>query len=48
VKRRPAMFNAFYVDHNGAKQRLTRQELAECWRLWCRHADVRLGRVKAQ
>jgi hypothetical protein len=41
------MFCGHCVDHNGVKRRLTRQELAEAWRLWCRHSDIRLGRVKA-
>jgi hypothetical protein len=47
VKRqRPALFNG-YVTEDGVRRRLRREELALAWRLWCRHADVRLGRVKA-
>jgi hypothetical protein len=40
------MFSGYCVDQ-GVKRRLRQKELAECWRLWCRHADIRTGRVKA-
>jgi hypothetical protein len=46
MKRRPALFSAYCVD-NGVRRRLRQRELREAWRLWCRHADVRTGRVKA-
>jgi hypothetical protein len=46
VKRKPALFSG-YVYENGVRRRLRREELALAWRLWLRHADIRLGRVKA-
>jgi hypothetical protein len=46
MKRRPPLFDVYCVE-NGVKRRLRRQELREAWRLWCKHADIRLGRVKA-
>jgi hypothetical protein len=46
MKRRPAMFNA-YAYENGVRRRLRRDELREAWRLWAKHSDIRLGRVKA-
>jgi hypothetical protein len=45
MKRKPALFYGYVVE-NGVKRRLRREELALAWRLWCRHADVRLGRAK--
>jgi hypothetical protein len=45
MKRRPALFNGYVVE-NGVRRRLRRDELGLAWRLWCRHSDVRLGRVK--
>jgi hypothetical protein len=46
MKKRPPLFSGYCVE-NGVKRRLRESELREAWRLWCRHADVRLGRVKA-
>jgi hypothetical protein len=40
------MFNGYCVE-NGVRRRLRQKELAECWRLWCRHRAIREGRVKA-
>jgi hypothetical protein len=45
VRKRPALFDG-YVIENGVRRRLRRQELAEAWRLWCRHADVRLAKAR--
>ena len=45
-RKRPALFSGYVVE-NGLRRRLKREELALAWRLWCRHADVRQGRVKA-
>jgi hypothetical protein len=52
---RPAFFDG-YCEESGfledgyhaepVRRRLRRSELAEAWRLWCRHADIRTGRVK--
>jgi hypothetical protein len=44
--RRPALFSGYVVE-DGIRRRLRKAELAEAWRLWCRHSDIRLGRVKA-
>jgi hypothetical protein len=46
MKRKPALFCGYVVE-DGVRRRLRREELALAWRLWCRHADVRQGRVKA-
>jgi hypothetical protein len=45
-RQRPALFCGYVVE-NGIRRRLRQNELREAWRLWCRHADVRQGRVKA-
>jgi hypothetical protein len=45
-RKRPALFSA-YVYEDGIRRRLTQRELRECWRLWCKHSDVRLGKVRA-
>jgi hypothetical protein len=45
-RRRPALFCG-YVLENGRPRRLRQAELREAWRLWCKHADIRTGRVKA-
>ena len=44
--RRPALFSGFVIEE-GVRRRATAAELREAWRLWCKHSDVRLGRVKA-
>ena len=53
MKRRPALFRGYwfnpdgsYVLEHGRKLRVRQSELREAWRLWCRHADVRTGRVR--
>jgi hypothetical protein len=43
---KPALFSAYTVE-NGVRRRLRREELALAWRLWLRHADIRLGKAKA-
>jgi hypothetical protein len=45
-RQRPALFSGYCVE-NGVRRRLRRDELAIAWRLWCRHGDIRTGRVKA-
>jgi hypothetical protein len=45
--KRPPLFRGYCVE-NGVKRRLRREELSIAWRLWCRHADIRSGRVRAQ
>ena len=44
-KSKPALFSIWLVD-NGKRRRATQAELRECWRLWCKHADIRLGRAQ--
>jgi hypothetical protein len=39
------MFNGYCVD-SGVKRRLRQQELREAWRLWCRHRDIREGKLR--
>ena len=46
MKKRPPLFRG-YVIENGAQRRARQNELREAWRLWCKHSDIRLGRVKA-
>jgi hypothetical protein len=46
-KRRPkrdGLFDGYCVE-NGKRRRLTRAELAECYRLWAKHADIRTGKA---
>jgi hypothetical protein len=39
------LFNGFWYAKRGGKiRRATRAEIAEAYRLWSRHADVRTGR----
>lgn len=45
-RRQPALF-AGYLLENGVRRRATAAELREAWRIWCKHSDVRMGRVKA-
>lgn len=45
-RQRPALFSGYCVE-NGVRRRARVAEIREAWRLWCKHADVRLGRVKA-
>jgi hypothetical protein len=50
VKRRP--FNGYclfdrYCIEDGLRRRLRGREIEEAFRLYFRHKDVRLGRVKA-
>jgi hypothetical protein len=45
VKRRPSLFVGYWRDPStGKKWRVTRAEMAEVWRLWSKHRDVREGR----
>jgi hypothetical protein len=44
--KRPPIFEG-YCRENGVRRRLRQVELRECWRLWCKHADIRTGRLKA-
>lgn len=37
-----------YVIENGVRRRARHDEIREAWRLWCKHADIRQGRVKAE
>jgi hypothetical protein len=46
VRRRPALFSR-YVIENGVRRRARQNESREAWRIWCKHSDGRLGRVKA-
>jgi hypothetical protein len=46
MRKRPALFSGYLIE-NGVKRRARQNELREAWRLWRRHADLRLGRVKA-
>jgi hypothetical protein len=46
MRKRPPLFRG-YVLENGVQRRARREELALAWRLWCRHADIRTGRVQA-
>jgi hypothetical protein len=49
VKQRPALFDGRWQALDGKQlRRVTRREMAEIWRLWIRHADVREGRTKEQ
>ena len=46
MKKRAALFNGHWYSTDGRKlRRLTRAEIAELYRLWSKHADVRTGRV---
>jgi hypothetical protein len=44
-RRRPALFHGYVVE-NGVRRRLRQDELREAWRLWVKHADIRMGRVR--
>lgn len=45
MRRRPSLFHGYWTDPATGRRvgRLTRAELAEAWRLWSRHRDVREG-----
>ena len=46
-RRRPALFHGYWLDPaSGNKKRVTRAEMAEVWRLWTRHRDIREGWAK--
>jgi hypothetical protein len=45
-RKRPALFSGYLIE-NGLRRRATAAELREAWRLWCRHSDIRCGRVKS-
>jgi hypothetical protein len=42
--KREALFDGYCVE-DGKRRRLTRAELAECYRLWAKHADIRTGKA---
>jgi hypothetical protein len=47
-RKRPGLFLGWWTDSDGRRiRRLTRAELAECYRLRAKHRDVLMGRVKA-
>jgi hypothetical protein len=42
------LFNGYWVARGGKKiRRATRAELAEAYRLWAKHSDIRTGRRAA-
>lgn len=45
-RRRPAFFSGYWTNPatGGRLGRVTRVELAEAWRLWAAHRDIREGR----
>jgi len=46
MKRRPSLFNGFWLDMSGRKiGRVLRREYAELYRLWSKHADIRTGKA---
>jgi hypothetical protein len=46
-RRRASLFSGYWRDESGEKgPRVSRPELAEAWRLWARHRDVREGRAE--
>jgi hypothetical protein len=50
VKRgRASLFHGFWVDPATGRrlERVSRAEMAEVWRLWIKHRDVREGRLAA-
>ena len=46
--KRASLFDGFWKDMSGRRmRRLTRAEMAEVWRLWAKHGDIREGRVRS-
>jgi len=46
-RRSPGLFCGFWFDLDGRRlRRMTRREIAEAYRLWAKHRDVREGRVQ--
>jgi hypothetical protein len=50
--KRQRTFNGFVLFdrhclENGVRRKLRGREIEQAFRLWARHSDVRLGRVKA-
>jgi hypothetical protein len=42
VKRRPSLFNGYWWTLEGQKiRRASRADIAEAYRLWAKHADIR-------
>jgi hypothetical protein len=42
MKRRPGLFNGFWWTLDGEKiRRASRADIAEAYRLWAKHADIR-------
>lgn len=49
MTRRPALFDGYVTDLvTGERRRLRQEELAELWRLWRKHADIRTGAAECQ
>ena len=47
MKKRTGLFNGHWYSMSGQRlRRLTRSEIAECYRLWAKHRDVRAGRAQ--
>jgi hypothetical protein len=47
VKRRAGLFIGYWFDLAGKKlKRVTRAELAIAYRLWSKHADIRIGKAQ--
>ncbi len=48
-RKRPAFFDGWWTDPATGRrlQRVRRAEMAEVWRLWTKHRDIREGRVSA-
>jgi hypothetical protein len=44
--RKPGLFQPRCLE-DGKYRKLRREEIAECYRLMSKHADIRLGKVKA-
>jgi hypothetical protein len=46
--KKPSLFNGFWLDSTGQKvRRVYRSEIAEAYRLWAVHKDIREGVVGA-
>lgn len=44
MRKRPGLFNGYWLTPEGRRiRRVRRNEYAELYRLWERHADIRLG-----
>ena len=44
MKRRPGLFNGYWWTLEGEKiRRASRADIAEAYRLWAKHADIRVA-----